>query len=33
VLRSLPDGAEGIQAFLGRRPPVYPDAPVDLPGL
>jgi enoyl-CoA hydratase len=23
----------GIQAFLGRRPPVYPDAPVDLPGL
>jgi len=33
VLRSLPDGAEGVQAFLGRRPPVYPDAPVDLPGL
>jgi len=33
VLRALPDGAEGVQAFLGRRPPIYPDAPVDLPGL
>ena len=33
VLRSLPDGAEGVAAFLARRPPVYPDAPVDLPGL
>lgn len=33
VLRSLPDGGEGVQAFLARRAPVYPDAPVDLPGL
>lgn len=33
ILRALPDGAEGVQAFLARRPPVYPDAPVDRPGL
>lgn len=33
VLRALLDGAEGVQAFLARRAPVYPDAPVDLPGL
>ncbi len=33
VLRALPDGVEGVQAFLARRPPVYPDAPVDLRGL
>jgi hypothetical protein len=30
VLRALPDGAE---AFLAQRTPVYPDAPVELPGL
>lgn len=29
-LRQLPDGAEGVQAFLDRRPPVYPDPPADL---
>jgi enoyl-CoA hydratase/carnithine racemase len=33
VLRALPDGAEGVQAFLDRRPPVYPPAPADLPGI
>ncbi|MDP9435086.1 MAG: enoyl-CoA hydratase/isomerase family protein [Actinomycetota bacterium] len=33
ALRALPDGAEGVEAFLARRAPVYPDAPVDLPGL
>jgi enoyl-CoA hydratase/carnithine racemase len=31
VVRELPDGAEGVNAFLQRRPPGYPDAPAELP--
>ncbi len=30
VVRELPDGDEGVNAFLGRRPAVYPDPPKDL---
>ncbi len=30
VVRALPDGDEGVNAFLGKRPPVYPDAPRDI---
>ena len=30
VVRELPDGAEGVSAFLDRRPPRYPDRPADL---
>lgn len=29
-LRHLPDGAEGLAAFLERRPPAFPDPPADL---
>ena len=27
VVRGLPDGAEGVASFLGKRPAVYPDSP------
>jgi enoyl-CoA hydratase/carnithine racemase len=30
AVRELPDGDEGVRAFLERRPPRYPDVPVDL---
>lgn len=30
VVRELPDGAEGVESFLQRRPPAYPDPPEDL---
>lgn len=30
VVRGLPDGDEGVQSFLEKRPPRYPDAPADL---
>jgi enoyl-CoA hydratase/carnithine racemase len=30
LVRELPDGAEGVRAFLERRPPRYPDRPDDL---
>ncbi|MCZ4590509.1 enoyl-CoA hydratase/isomerase family protein [Rhodococcus opacus] len=30
VVRDLPDGNEGVQSFLQKRPPQYPDAPTDL---
>lgn len=30
LVRSLPDGDEGVRSFLGRRPPTYPDRPDDL---
>lgn len=30
VVRELPDGDEGVRSFLAKRPPNYPDAPVDL---
>lgn len=32
VVRELPDGAEGVESFLRRRPPAYPDPPGDLHG-
>ncbi len=31
LVRRLPDGGEGVRAFLERRPPAYPDRPADLP--
>ncbi|MBU8819662.1 enoyl-CoA hydratase/isomerase family protein [Mycolicibacterium goodii] len=30
VVRELPDGDEGVRSFLEKRPPQYPDAPLDL---
>jgi len=30
VVRELPDGSEGVAAFLGKRPAVYPDSPAGL---
>jgi len=30
LIRDLPDGAEGVNSFLERRPPAYPDQPKDL---
>jgi len=30
VIRSLPDGDEGVRSFLQKRPAQYPDAPLDL---
>ncbi|WP_406151556.1 enoyl-CoA hydratase/isomerase family protein [Streptomyces sp. NBC_01012] len=30
VVRSLPDGDEGVRSFLERRPAVYPDRPTRL---
>jgi len=30
LVRELPDGDEGVRAFLERRPPRYPDRPSDL---
>ncbi|MBH0119259.1 enoyl-CoA hydratase/isomerase family protein [Rhodococcus sp. CX] len=30
VVRALPDGDEGVQSFLEKRPPRYPNAPADL---
>ena len=30
LVRELPDGDEGVRAFLERRPPRYPDRPTDL---
>ena len=30
LVRELPDGDEGVRAFLERRPPRYPDRPADL---
>lgn len=30
LVRSLPDGGEGVRAFLDRRPPSYPDRPGNL---
>jgi len=30
VVRELPDGSEGVAAFLGKRPAVYPDSPTGL---
>ncbi|WP_255950270.1 enoyl-CoA hydratase/isomerase family protein [Streptomyces odontomachi] len=30
LVQRLPDGAEGVRAFLERRPADYPDAPGDL---
>ncbi|WP_311208405.1 MULTISPECIES: enoyl-CoA hydratase/isomerase family protein [unclassified Aeromicrobium] len=30
VVRGLPDGAEGVDAFLGKRPARYPDSPDGL---
>ncbi|MEU1301271.1 enoyl-CoA hydratase/isomerase family protein [Streptomyces shenzhenensis] len=30
LLRTLPDGDEGVRAFLERRPAAYPDRPKDL---
>lgn len=30
AVRGLPDGAEGVEAFLGKRPAVYPDSPAGL---
>jgi enoyl-CoA hydratase/carnithine racemase len=32
VVRELPDGEEGVRAFLERRPPRYADSPADLHG-
>ena len=32
VIRTLPDGDEGVASFLEKRPPSYPDAPADLQG-
>jgi enoyl-CoA hydratase/carnithine racemase len=32
LVRELPDGAEGVNAFLERRAPAYPDHPADLHG-
>lgn len=29
LVRELPDGGEGVSAFLERRPPAYPDHPGD----
>ncbi|WP_031465342.1 enoyl-CoA hydratase/isomerase family protein [Sciscionella sediminilitoris] len=29
LVRELPDGTEGVNSFLERRPPAYPDAPAD----
>lgn len=31
VVRNLPDGAEGVNSFLEKRPPSYPNPPADLP--
>lgn len=31
MVRELPDGEEGVCAFLERRPPRYADSPADLP--
>jgi enoyl-CoA hydratase/carnithine racemase len=30
LVRELPDGGEGVNSFLERRPPAYPDHPKDL---
>lgn len=30
AVRELPDGDEGVQSFLEKRPPSYPDAPANL---
>lgn len=30
LIRSLPDGDEGVNSFLERRPPTYPDRPAEL---
>jgi enoyl-CoA hydratase/carnithine racemase len=30
LIRELRDGDEGVNSFLGRRPPAYPDHPKDL---
>lgn len=30
AVRELPDGAEGVQSFLEKRTPEYPNAPADL---
>ncbi|MDP9365505.1 MAG: enoyl-CoA hydratase/isomerase family protein [Chloroflexota bacterium] len=30
LIRELPDGAEGVNSFLERRPPAYPNPPKDL---
>jgi enoyl-CoA hydratase/carnithine racemase len=30
VIRELPDGAEGVASFLGKRPAAYPDSPDGL---
>lgn len=30
LVRTLPDGSEGVKAFLDRRPPAYPDPPAGL---
>jgi enoyl-CoA hydratase/carnithine racemase len=30
MVRELPDGDEGVRAFLDRHPPRYPDRPADL---
>ncbi len=30
LVRDLPDGSEGVDSFLERRPPAYPNPPKDL---
>ncbi len=30
LVRELPDGTEGVESFLARRPAAYPDPPADL---